>query len=312
MDDADDATGPRADDPATPDAPGGGDRPDGRAGSADGEDREATPSRSDGPAAPREPSAAVRAALDRRSTLPLIVVPLVAMVIAGRVGDALSPKLVTENPALLLVLNSTNRYLVLTTNQLDAPVYYSIGLVRLLLPDPFFYALGALYGDRAVGWMERRTPTIGLMMRRLERWFGKARYPLVFIMPNNAVCLLAGSAGMPIVPFALTNLAGTIGRLWLMRVAGKTFEGAVDWLLEQITTYRPYLLVLSIGSVVLVVWSEWRRGSGEIEQLLELEAELEEEREERVEDHHDAATGGAVAEADAHPDPASEPEPPDR
>mgnify|MGYP006193657243 CR=1 FL=1 len=31
-----------------------------------------------------------------------------------------------------------------------------------------------------------------------ERWFGKAAYPLVFIAPNNFICLFAGAAGMRI------------------------------------------------------------------------------------------------------------------
>jgi membrane protein DedA with SNARE-associated domain len=212
----------------------------------------------------------------RRSTLPLIVVPLVGLVVAGRVGDALAPTLVTENPALMILLNSTNRYLVLTTNQLDAAVYYSIGLFRLLLPDPLFYLLGYLYGDEAIRWMERRMPTVGSGIRKLEGWFDRAKYPLVFIMPNNPVCLLAGAAGMPVVPFMVVNVAGTVGRLWLMRVAGEVFEEWVDKLLELISTYRPWLLALSIGWVVIAVWSEWRKGRGQIEGLLELEEDLEE------------------------------------
>ncbi len=244
----------------------------------------------------RVPPGGLRPGATRRSTLPLIVVPLVGLVVAGRVGDALAPTLVTENPALMILLNSTNRYLILTTNQLEWPVYYSIGLFRLLLPDPLFYLLGYLYGDQAITWMERRTPTFGTIMRRLEGWFAKARYPLVFIMPNNAVCLLAGASAMPVVPFFIVNVAGTIGRLWLFRVAGQAFEDVVDTLLELISTYRPYLLVLSIGSVVLVAWTEWRRGSGEIEQLLDLEEELE----------HAHDRGPHL---DAEPDPGPDPEP---
>jgi uncharacterized membrane protein YdjX (TVP38/TMEM64 family) len=69
--------------------------------------------------------------------------------------------------------------------------------------------------------MERRTNTWGEMLRQLERWFGKAAYPLVFIAPNNAICLFAGAAGMPLRAFFAVNLAGTVARLWLIRRFGE-------------------------------------------------------------------------------------------
>ena len=43
---------------------------------------------------------------------------------------------------------------------------------------------------------EKRTRTFGGTMRRAESWFGKAAYPLVFIAPNNFICLFAGASGM--------------------------------------------------------------------------------------------------------------------
>ena len=54
------------------------------------------------------------------------------------------------------------------------------------------------YGDTALTWMEQRTKTYGTMLRQWERWFQKAAYPLVFIAPNNVICLFAGAAGMSV------------------------------------------------------------------------------------------------------------------
>ena len=116
----------------------------------------------------------------------------------SNVGDALAPKLVDEHPLLLIAMNARNRNLILVTNQLDAVSYYVVATLRLLLSDPLFFLIGYWYGDTALTWMEQRTKTYGTMLRQWERWFGKAAYPLVFIAPNNVICLFAGAAGMSV------------------------------------------------------------------------------------------------------------------
>ena len=92
-------------------------------------------------------------------------------------------------------MNARNRNLILVTNQLDAVSYYVVATVRLLLSDPLFFLIGYWYGDTALTWMEQRTKTYGSMLRQWERWFHKAAYPLVFIAPNNVICLFAGRGG---------------------------------------------------------------------------------------------------------------------
>src|SRR4051795_8724034 len=131
-----------------------------------------------------------------RRTLALLVTPIVVLVIASSVGDALTTTWAQDHPLALITLNARNRILVLTTNQLDALPYYTVGTLRLLVSDPLFYLLGVFYGERAVAWMEQKAPTYGGFLRKVEKWFGKASYPLVFIAPNNFICLVAGAAGM--------------------------------------------------------------------------------------------------------------------
>src|SRR3546814_4697253 len=89
---------------------------------------------------------------------------------------------------------------------------------------PLFFLLGYWYGDQAVSWMERRTRTFGDTMRQVERWFGRFSYPLVFLAPNNVICLFAGAAGMSVAGFFITNLAGTAFRLYLIRRVGERSE----------------------------------------------------------------------------------------
>jgi membrane protein DedA with SNARE-associated domain len=211
-----------------------------------------------------------------RRTFALVAVPLVVLVVASNVGDAAMPTLVDSHPAWFIALNARNRNLVLVTNNLDAWSYYGIGTVRLLVSDPLFFLLGYWYGDAAVEWMERRTRTWGQMLRQVEQFFGKAAYPLIFVAPNNPICLFAGAAGMPVRAFLAVNLAGTVTRLYLIRRFGEAFESPIDDVVGWIGDYRVPLLVLSIGLVVLSVALEAKRGETQVESLVHLEDELDE------------------------------------
>jgi membrane protein DedA with SNARE-associated domain len=209
-----------------------------------------------------------------RRTLALLVTPIVVLVVMSNVGDLLTTTWAQDHPLALIALNARNRILVLTTNQLDTVPYYFVGTLRLLLSDPLFYLLGMLYGDNALAWMERKAPTYGDLLRRVEKFFGKAAYPLVFIAPNNYICLFAGAAGMPVAAFLLLNITGTVARLYLIRVVGATFDEPIQNVLDFFARYRLQLLILSIVLVGLSVWSERRKGKGEIGEILDLEAEL--------------------------------------
>jgi membrane protein DedA with SNARE-associated domain len=209
-----------------------------------------------------------------RRTLALLVTPIVVLVIMSNIGDLLTTTWAQDHPLALISLNARNRILVLTTNQLDTVPYYVVGTLRLLLSDPLFYLLGMLYGDNALAWMERKAPTYGDLLRRVERFFGKAAYPLVFIAPNNYICLFAGAAGMPVGFFLILNVSGTVLRLYLIRVVGATFDEPIQNVLDFFARYRLQLLVLSIALVALSVWSERRKGKGDIGEILDLEAEL--------------------------------------
>ncbi len=230
-------------------------------------------------ATPRRPS---------RRAITLVSVPLVILVIMSYVGDALAPTLVDKHPVWLMALNARTRNLALVTNEVDPVTFYTVGAFRLLISDPLFFLLGVWYGDAAVSWMERRTKTWGSMLRSIERFFGKAAYPLIFFAPNNYICLFAGAAGMPIGAFFAVNIAGTLFRLWLVRVFGDAFERPIDALVGWIADHRLILLVISVGLVLVSIALEARRGETEVTSLAHLDDELEELDEE--------------ADADAAPD----------
>ena len=253
------------------------------------------------PAAVEPEQIARKRALNRRHIM-WLVLPIIPMWAGQQISAALFPTLSTENPTLLLILGAPNRNLIVAAASAQdwlalgvatpAILYFIIGTGRLLLPDPFFYAIGESYGDRAISWMERRTPTFGQMIREIERLFAKAGWALVLILPNTYVCLLAGAARMNKKLFWALNITGTIGRVLIMWFIGQAFQDAIDTVLKFITEYRTYFLVLSIGFVGFTLFREWRSGTTEVQQLLELEHELEEDfdRELDAELHPPAAT----------------------
>lgn len=200
----------------------------------------------------------------------LAVVPIVALIVMGYVGDALTTTWADRHPLALTLLNARNRILVLTTNQLDAWSYYLAAGLRLTAADPLFYLLGAWYGDGALRWVEARSRSFGESVRLYERAFTKAAYPLVVVAPNALICLFAGAAGMRVPTFLALNLTGTAARLYLIRRLGEAFESPIGSVLEFFGRYRWPLFVASVVLVVLIVLHDRRTQRSEIDALLEL------------------------------------------
>jgi membrane protein DedA with SNARE-associated domain len=201
----------------------------------------------------------------------LVIGVLIGLVICTNVGDALTTTWADRHPLALIALNSRNRVLVLTTNQLDALSYYAVASLRLLVSDPLFFLLGRWYGDAAIRWVERRQASYGELLRWLERAFGKAAYPLVFLAPNNPICLFAGASGMPVPVFLALNVSGTFVRLYAIRVLGATFESPIDDVLGFFQDYRIPLLIVSVALVAASLLLDRRKGGGEVEALRDLE-----------------------------------------
>ncbi len=216
-------------------------------------------------------------------TLKLLVAPVVFLVICSNVANVMWPTLQEHHPLLLIALSSINRYLILVSDQLDALSYYGVGTVRLLISDPLFFLLGYWYGDRALEWMDQKSPSYGPMLRRAQRFFGKAAWPLVLIAPNNFICLFAGAAGMRVGWFIALNLTGTVSRLYLIRVLGDRFASPIDRFQDLVGEYRWWF----IGASALLVAFSLRgevKGGGDIDQLVHIDEELAEPAERDAEE----------------------------
>lgn len=221
----------------------------------------------DGPRHPGPPNATVRN---------LVIGALVTMVIAGYVAAGFLSYLLTEHPLVFIGLSSSNRNLALASGELAAWSFYLVAFLRLLAPDPLFFLLGRWYGDSAIRWMERKSPSYGQLLRQLERWFEKARYVVVVIAPNNPVSLFAGASSMTWPAFLVANVIGTAGRLVLIRLFSSAFENPLGDLRGFIGDYQKPLLVVSLALVALSIWSERRSGRDRIGDLVRLEDEMAE------------------------------------
>lgn len=213
---------------------------------------------------------------DRRIPLPWLLAPVVVLSIAGYITDILGPKLITEHPLLQMFFNPRNRYLLLAAPQVDAVPYYIVGFIRLILTDPIAYVLGWQYGDSAIRWVEQKMGDSNGLIRKIERWFGKAAPLVILIAPSFNWCVLAGASRMKPKLFVALNITGTIGRLVLFRLAGDAFEDQLESVLDFVQRYQWWLVGLSF---VIVAIQVGRGGAGAIESPAELAAEIEAEGE---------------------------------
>jgi membrane protein DedA with SNARE-associated domain len=212
-----------------------------------------------------------------RWLLPVIGGLILVLVAASNIGNAVWAGWVETRPLGLLALNSSNKYLLATTVSTDLAPFLSIAFVRLLLPDPLFYAIGYLYGPRALHWARNVFPGSEPLLVQAQQDDGlvhKVLNVLVVVAPNNVVCLVAGATRFPVARFVVLNVVGTIGRILLMRWIGTLFEDQIEDVLDVVARYQRWFLLGSIALVfAYVAWQAFGR-RGLIGGVEELEEEL--------------------------------------
>lgn len=207
-----------------------------------------------------------------RRKLVLLVGPIVVITVLGTIASAFTPVLAAKHPLLLITLDARNRMLVLAREVSLVP-FVVVALARRTISDPLFYLLGRYYGEGAVRWLEKKGGG-GSLVTATERFFAKARYPMVFLFPGAIVCALAGQTGMSPASFLVTNIAGTLTSIFMVRAFSATIASPVEGLLGF---FNRNLVATTTVSVTLVVLSlVLNRLQGRMDTSLdELEAELE-------------------------------------
>ncbi|MDQ3757251.1 MAG: VTT domain-containing protein [Actinomycetota bacterium] len=210
-----------------------------------------------------------------RRVLYLLLAPIIALTVAGTIGDWFAAAIINEHPLLQMFINPRSRYLALASNQIDTVPFYVVGFVRLVLTDPLFYLLGWFYGENALSWIEKRLGEDGSLVRSFERFFSKAAYPIVLFAPNGYICAMAGMTGMRPPVFMVLNVVGTVTRLIVIRQTAAVLESPLQSVLDFIQRYQWWIVGFSIAMGVWQLTGKWRKGEKEIEPLSEMADELE-------------------------------------
>lgn len=216
-----------------------------------------------------------------RWLLAALVVPIVGLIIAGNVGGFSSAALIKDNPLLLVTLSPLLRWQVATVPETVWWSWAAICFARLLVADPLFFLLGRFYGDSALAAVSKNVPSLGRTVGQIEKLFHKARMPVVFVAPNNAVCLLAGADRMNLARFMAANVAGTVTRLALVRSFAPFFEDQIKGFNSFLDRYKLWIVPLSIALFVVSTLVDRRKGGGTggfrklTEELSESDAEAE-------------------------------------
>jgi membrane protein DedA with SNARE-associated domain len=196
----------------------------------------------------------------RRLRLAALLAPVAVLSAAGTLADWFAAPIITTHPLLQVFLNPRIRYLVLASTKIAAAPFFVVGFLRLVLTDPIFYLLGRWHGDAALRWMERSGALTPRSIHRMERWFGRAAYPIVAVSPNGFICLLAGTSGMSPLIFTSLNVLGTLARLIVIRAFAEVLERPLGALLEFVSRYQWWIVGISVVLGGLQVWRRRRAG----------------------------------------------------
>jgi membrane protein DedA with SNARE-associated domain len=229
---------------------------------------------------------------------------MAVLTILGWIGDAFAPSLLDRAPLVLLVFNPRLRNLVLVSPTVDFVPFVVVAVVRLVISDPLFYWFGRRYGDVSIRWMERKLgPGAGAVLWA-EKAYRKAAWPVVALIPNNLVCLLAGATGMAWVGFAIVNVTGTFVRVLGVRLLGQAFSDPILAVNAWIGRNRLVLTAITFGITLVLIGRSARRGRDR----LETPEVLAEELDEAAISPDDAAAPpvGQHVEREAEPDPEPE------
>ena len=164
--------------------------------------------------------------------LPLIGTLIVLLVIANNVGNMVWASWVESQPtgAAGPELARTSTCWPPRSRRDRSCRSWSIATLRLLAPDPLFYARlpvrrpGVALGTRGVPRQQGPVRAGAPGRRRHPHGAQRARGRRA----EQPVCLLAGVTRFPIRRFIVLNVVGTIGRVLLMRWIGMVFEDQIE------------------------------------------------------------------------------------
>lgn len=117
---------------------------------------------------------------------------MVALTAASVLGTALAPYLLVKSPLLLVGLSAAAHHVVLAAATVDPLLLLAVATLRRTLTCLAAYAVGVVFGPRAVAWLEQRQPRMNKLLGFVEKLFRRFGVPLLVVAPAPTLAFLAG------------------------------------------------------------------------------------------------------------------------
>ena len=209
------------------------------------------------------PEYAARLGAEDRRIIRICLAILATLGTASFVGVAFSLYLVETAPLLLIGLSPLARHFVLVAPNVDPLAYLAVGISRRLAFFTACYFLGRSLGPVGVVWLEARARRFAGVVRWLERLFQRGGHVVILLMVGPTTAVLAGIAGMRLVPFLVLAAFSLFYRLVLVYQFAEFFREPIEAFLEWLNEYQlPGTIALVTGIVVWQSVKRWRARRG--------------------------------------------------
>lgn len=162
-----------------------------------------------------------------------------ALTFASLLGTALAPYLLVKNPLLLVAISPAAHHVVLAAATVDPLPLMIVATLRRTLTGLGAFGLGAVFGQRAVGWVALRQPRMARLLGHIEKLFARVGVALLCVAPAPTLAFFAGMASRPL--------------RWVLPalLVGHTLWNAAAYYLGDALAARTDLLVDFLGEHLL-------------------------------------------------------------
>ena len=191
---------------------------------------------------------------------PVAVGAWVVLVVLGYIGTAVAFGWGDDHPAVLLMLHSRVRHLLIALGSgISFWSYAAIAFVRLALAYVVCHLIGRAYGTKVLVWMGRFLGVSREQMNHMIRMFHQAEWVVVpFFTGSNLVAVITGMVRTKIPRLVALVTIGLIIRLilwwWVAQIADDEIDEVLDWLNRY---QRPALIVgiaITGAAVAINLW----------------------------------------------------------
>ena len=192
----------------------------------------------------------------RRSRwLPRILIGiLIALVVADRVGAALTAYLATHHPLALVGLDPTDKSLLLAIHVSIVP-FVLVAVSRRLAGQVLYFLIGRHLGAQARALLQRHGA--GRIVARVEALFRRASLPVILLAPRDIVCILAGDTGVAFPVFLALVLVRDVAIVAILRAVSGEFYGTINHVLTVLNHWVVPATI--VGFALAAVSFYWRR-----------------------------------------------------